>query len=381
VQNAEAARLEVLSKQVDNLLDVLQQNPVCTPFVAAVRHVSRNGVLLWTATTLPWTYVSQLDQLLDKLTFVCREAKAIGGDDAARNIIERIWPSGKVTLNGGDRSNGRNSRERTPHGSSPIPSAPREPIPVVSGTLASLLQRLGGERADQEKKAACKQQGCSAAPASAPQGPGQGPESRSSTRPGHAIQQERKSRRLPSSSHARQTGSKAEPDSSAAKAAVVPEQLDSAESAESLATAPQGADVPRPREQPRQQPVPARKAANADHPGRTDRALLRRLLAHHEGLGRTINYEPLSSTELRRDLGWSQAKVQRAMMNVFGPKPSSVYRTKCRKRTISTFLEAQAGGAKPRRVPTRAKPQKAAKAPRASAQRNSRRKSRRRVSV
>jgi hypothetical protein len=112
-----------------------------------------------------------------------------------------------------------------------------------------------------------------------------------------------------------------------------------------------------------------------------DRALLRRLLEHHERPGGTIDCEPLSSAQLRRDLGWSQSKVQCALTSIFGPKPANAYRSKCKNRTICAFLKARAGGEKTRRVRVRAKPQKATKAPRASAKTKARRKSRRRVSV
>ena len=386
VQNAEAGRLELLSRQIDSLLDVLQQNPVCTPLVAAVRRVSRNGTPQWTAMALPWTYVSQLDQLLGKLTFVCREAKAVGGDDAAESVIARIWPSGKATTDRGDPSNWPNSQEeKAPHGSPPIPTmepARRPPTQVVSGTLASLLQRLGGGRARDEKNVVSEPQGSSVLPESATREPDQGPEGRSSAWQAQETEQERESRRLPSSRHTEQKESKAESGSEASKTAVDPEQPDSAEgagSSKSVATDPEGATVPAPRELPQQRPALAKTTANTDRPDEMDRALLRRLLEHHEWLGRTSNYDPLSSTELQRDLGWSQSKVQRAMTNVFGPKPVSAYRKKCKDRTISTFLKAQARGERTCRVPIQARPQGAGKAPRASAKGNPRRKSRRRL--
>jgi hypothetical protein len=325
VQNAEAGRLEVLSRQIDSLLDVLQQNPVCRHLVTAVRRVSRNDTPQWTARVLPWTYVSQLDQLLGKLTFVCREAKALGGDDAAESVIGRIWPSGKATTEGGDLSNWQNSQEeKASHGLPSVPTmepARRPPTQVVSGTLASLIQRLGSGRTNDEKNAASEPQGSS----------------------------------------------------------VLPEGGNESKDPEPVATDPDGAAVPAPRELPQQRPAPATRTANTGHPSEMDRPLLRRLLEHHEWLGRTINYDPLSSTELQRDLGWSLSKVQRAMANVFGPKPVNAYRTKCKDRTISTFLKAQARGERTCRVPIRARPQRAGKPSGASAKGNPRRKSRRRL--
>jgi hypothetical protein len=389
LQNAEARRLEALAKQIDRLLDVLQQDPVCTQLVAAVRRVSRNDAGEWTAVALPWTYISQLDQLLGKLTFVYREAKAVGGDDSAQSVIERIWPSGKATA-GGDRSNRHNSEdERASHESpstpvtEPVRTAPPQAAP---GTLASLLQRLGGGSSDTEKNAVSKPQEPSVSPESVTQEPDQGPESRSSAPQAQGTEQEQEPRPLPSAAHAEHNHSEADSESRASGAAAAPEQPDSAEAAESAASvpAPEGAAVPAPRKRPRQRPTPAQRAANTDRPAEPDQdrqALLGRLLEHHEWLGRTINYDPLSPAELQRDLGWSASKVRRVMTNVFGPKPVSAYRKKCEDRTISTFLKAQAGGKKTRRAQTPARPQKAGKTPGASAKANSPRKRNRRSSV
>jgi hypothetical protein len=87
-----------------------------------------------------------------------------------------------------------------------------------------------------------------------------------------------------------------------------------------------------------------KKTTNASRTEEIDEALLRRLLEHHGCLGGTLNYEPLSAAQLQRDLGWNSSKVQRAMTHVFGPKPVNVYRSKCKDRTISTFLKARAAG-------------------------------------
>jgi hypothetical protein len=390
LQNAEARRLEALAKQIDRLLDVLQQDPVCTHLVAAVRRVSRNDAPEWTAAALPWTYISQLDQLLGKLTFVYREAKAVGGDDSAQSVIEQIWPSGNATTGGGDRINRHNSGdERASHGSPSAPvmeSARTAPTQAAPGTLASLLQRLGGRGYDTGRDGVSKPQGPSILPESAMQEPDQGSESPSPARQAQGTEQEQEPRPLPSAAHAEHNHSEAESESRASGAAAAPEQPDSAGAAESAASvpAPEGAAAPAPRKRPRQRPTPAQKAANTDRPAELDQdrqALLGRLLEHHEWLGRTINYDPLSPAELQRDLGWSASKVRRVMTNVFGPKPVNAYRKKCEDRTISTFLKAQAGGKKTHRTPTQARPQKAGKAPRASAKASSRRKSSRRSSV
>jgi hypothetical protein len=102
--------------------------------------------------------------------------------------------------------------------------------------------------------------------------------------------------------------------------------------------------VPASPEEPAPKPARGKRTADTSHPDETTDALLRRLLEHHGCLGGRINCEPLSAAELQRDLGWNQAKVQRAMTHVFGPKPVNAYRNKCKDRTISTFLKARATG-------------------------------------
>jgi hypothetical protein len=108
VQYAEAQRLETLARQVDLLLAALQGNPRCQRLVEAVRGILRNGSSRWKATALPWTYVRQLDQLLEKLTLVYREANTSGGGDAAERLVAQNWASGETTTGGVGPSRGPN---------------------------------------------------------------------------------------------------------------------------------------------------------------------------------------------------------------------------------------------------------------------------------
>jgi hypothetical protein len=423
LQNAEASRLEALSKQIDSLLNVLQRDPVCTALAAAVRRVSRNGAPEWHAVALPWTYINQLDQLVGKLTFVYREAKAVGTEDAAHGAIERIWPSGRAATEGRAPSDSPNRREqeclRAP-ASAPAPkSAPRPPAQAAAGTLASLLQRLGGEHTFQERNLASdlpsrlmspeRSTGAAGAEFVNPGGPGQaratcgipqagavapltsempepqrGPTPQPSAGQTQGTPDEQESDSVPPCGQAEQKGDEAQSRSETPQATVEFEQQGCAEVAPSPEPVPAGPEAivaPAPQARSRTRPTSTTAAADADRAGKMDRALLRRLLEHHEPPGGTIDYEPLSSAQLRRDLGWSQSKVQCALTSIFGPKPANAYRSKCKNRTICAFLKARAGGEKTRRVRVRAKPQKATKAPRASAKTKARRKSRRRVSV
>jgi len=87
---------------------------------------------------------------------------------------------------------------------------------------------------------------------------------------------------------------------------------------------------------------PTFEAYDASCPDMRSR-LARRLLEHHRRADGEAEYTPISSIQLQRDLEWSRSKVQRVMVDLFGRKPFSVYESKCRDHTISTFLEAFAG--------------------------------------
>jgi hypothetical protein len=100
VQYAEAQRLEALSRQGDLLLASLQGNPKCQRMAEAVRRILRNGSPRWKSVALPWTYVRQMDQLLEKLISAYREASTLGADDAAERVVAQNWAS-EETIPGG----------------------------------------------------------------------------------------------------------------------------------------------------------------------------------------------------------------------------------------------------------------------------------------
>lgn len=93
VQTTEASRLEETARRVDPLLRTLSANPLCQTLVGSVTDVLRNGSPCWKPVELPWTYLKGLDRLLSRLTFACREARVLGGDDSAEVVIRQVWPS------------------------------------------------------------------------------------------------------------------------------------------------------------------------------------------------------------------------------------------------------------------------------------------------
>lgn len=75
--------------------------------------------------------------------------------------------------------------------------------------------------------------------------------------------------------------------------------------------------------------------------GRPDAALaqLRQVLLNkHQSADEGVNCRPLAYRQLQQELNWTWSQVQNAMTGLFGPQPSTVYRQKCRDRTICHAL-------------------------------------------
>ena len=364
VQYAEAQRLETLSRQVDLLLAALQGDPPCRRLVEVVRGILRNGSSRWKATALPWAYVRQLDQLLDKLTLVYREANTLAGGDAAERIVARIWASEETTTGGvgsGSSPNGqgeevspgavsqdvtfalsdvkfvlpkanRDTLDKPQQSSGPSdqfpprPSTPEDRIGVQSpeAKVETTAEKSSETPEPAEQSPEAEVETTAEKPPEEPESSGEDSETE-----GLAPVQEENT--VPAASD--DVGGLERPPSVAAVSSAGPTE-----------TAAARAVVPASPEEPSPKPARRKRTADASHPDEMTDTLLRRLLEHHGCLGDTINYEPLPAAELQHDLGWNQSKVQRAMTHVFGPKPVNAYRNKCRDRTISTFLKARAAG-------------------------------------
>ena len=67
LQHEEVRYLETLAQLIDTLLETLERSPQCGSLIQEVRSILRNGSSKWRPQDLPWTYVRQLDQLLDRL--------------------------------------------------------------------------------------------------------------------------------------------------------------------------------------------------------------------------------------------------------------------------------------------------------------------------
>lgn len=403
VQNAEAERLENLSRQADLVLNALRTSQANRGLVAAVTPILRNGATRWKATELSWTYIRQLEKLLNKLTFACREAKVLGGENPAEQVVRQIWPS-QISMKVEAR------RE------------PKPPRPAETTTGKSPAQITPEKNSLPEPAAQAEQHRPQEGPAETPQPSSDEATSRESLQPepavqedlrtedeSHTLQSERPRERLEldepqEQARAEDPGELSEvpptpdnaerldlatsptleqtvPDSSELPLCIPPVEefpgwdedapvsqempnVDDADAPTQVTAPPTSsaseepeptphaeqpaepveidlfsAMIPAPQEDSEQQPAcgptkPKEQSANAD-----DAVLLQRLQEHHCPAYGAAEYKPLSLVQLTSDLAWNRTRVQRTMTALFGPKPFTAYKERCKDRTIADFLD------------------------------------------
>lgn len=406
VQNAEADRLENLSRQADLVLNALRANPASRGLVVAVTPILRNAATRWKATELPWTYIRQLEKLLNKLTFTCREAKVLGGDNPVEQVIRQTWPSQHST-----------KIEARPE--------PKPPQPSETTTVESPAEMTPEKDCLPEPAAQPEQHRPEEAPAERPQPSSDGATCKQNLQPEPTLQEYR---RTDTESHERRPEPQAErleldelqeharpedppelsevpptpdnaeqldlttsptPEPTATDSAELPlcippveefpgwdedapvsqdiPAVDDADTPPQVTAAPKSsaaeepepapraeqpaepieplgidlfsAMIPAPREDSEQEPAcgptkPKEQSADAD-----DAVLLQRLQEHHRPLYGAAQYKPLSLIQLTSDLAWNRTRVQRTMTDLFGPKPFTVYKERCKDRTIADVLD------------------------------------------
>jgi len=139
VDDLEAGHLESICTHADKVLQGLGGHQAYGGFVEEVSHTLRNGRSQWQSAELPWSYVRRLDQLIERLKFACREAKALGGENPVQKVIRRLWPS-RAAPAAGPR----------PSHESELP--PRESTPAApTGATATEPQYKGQDSQDRRK--------------------------------------------------------------------------------------------------------------------------------------------------------------------------------------------------------------------------------------
>ncbi len=131
LQSQEAERLETVARRIDALFEGGSLVRPYERLAAEVRTISRNGQTRWKAMDLPWTYVHDLDQLVGKLRFICREAKVAGGDDAVERAIAAVWALPAPTT---DRTNSASTRDLPDRAADQLPPGARQPVAETGQT-------------------------------------------------------------------------------------------------------------------------------------------------------------------------------------------------------------------------------------------------------
>ncbi len=405
VQNAEADRLENLSRQVDLVLSALRTSPASRGLIGAMTPILRNGATRWKATELPWTYIRQLEKLLNKLTFACREAKVLGGENPAEQVVRQIWPSEHATQTEAHSEPTAPQPAETTTVEAPAETAPEKDTlpgptaqpeqhrpeeapaekPQPSPDEATCEKSLQPEptlqedrrtdteaqehrpepqaerlEPDEPQERACMddRDELSEVPPTpdnaeqleVPTSPTPEPAATDSVEPRLCIPADEEvpvwdedapvSQDIPAVADADTPSKATTPPTSPAseEPELAPRAEQPAEPVEPAQTNLLSAMIPAPREDSEQHAacgptVPEEQSADADCP-----TLLQRLREHHHPAHGAAQYDPLSLIQLTSDLAWNRTRVQRAMTALFGPKPFSAYKERCKDRTIADVL-------------------------------------------
>jgi hypothetical protein len=401
IQSAEAGLLGSISRYVEALLRALSANPICSSMVEAVAGIVRNSGTRGKRSALPWTYVKQLDQVLEQLKSVYRAAAVPGEHNSAEQLVKETWPVRHIQARWTYRQRSENLSDEVAN------RADTHPDDNVSATVGESAVRspAGAEPADRSQSPLPDEAVASSSPAMqkpagerVPDDPvSQDGDNRTAECLAEKAQEPSDASQSNVAGEVRPTadGLTAARDAAGCPAASRgPEDLDAKKGS---GTADLIADASRPRTlqettaradaAPEQEPsemytpleasrdvVPIEQPADSaggagGHKGRAttvvseeddegqpidttdmpdgisrtpvDSPLLRKLLKHHRCRSARIKYTPVSLTKLQRDLAWSRSKVQRAMAELFGCQPFNVYKKKCEDHTILAFLEAR----------------------------------------
>lgn len=75
-----------------------------------------------------------------------------------------------------------------------------------------------------------------------------------------------------------------------------------------------------------------------------DILILHAALLKHHGFGEKIFNDEPATQKILKSTGWGQSKIHRTMKTIFGYNPMSVYKAKCKNRTIIGFLKKNEEG-------------------------------------
>ncbi|MBN1509290.1 MAG: hypothetical protein JW955_20765 [Sedimentisphaerales bacterium] len=313
VQAVEAGHLETISRHADRLLEALGKCPAYGSLVQTAAHALRNGRGEWTCSELPWDYLRELDQLISKLRFACREAKVLGGQHPAEKVVANLWPPQVTMTQEADTA--------------------AQDAPSTLATAADSVEKAAGSDALPTKEETAEA--------------------------GEATEDEHDAGSQPPPVQQKSPEVVDDPPPVAPAPANQPDDVELAD-IESLMQP----ECYKACDDAEQKPIPSEEHPAMTGPDRLERlislivdgedrtaqpapasnsrqSLLWRLLEWHQPSSDGAHRDPLSLVQLQRDLGWSQSQVLQEMSRLFGSKPFAFYRQKCLDRSIRSFLETR----------------------------------------
>ncbi|UCD53593.1 MAG: hypothetical protein JSW27_13255 [Phycisphaerales bacterium] len=131
VQSAEAGRLQIIFRHIETVSKALVRNPLCTGLTADIARLTKDDPDDWCNTGLTWTYIKELDQLLNKVKFAYREARVLGGDNPGAEVVSDLWPPRPSACKPGEQPVWRESHVTERSEESPSPTASSSPEPAL----------------------------------------------------------------------------------------------------------------------------------------------------------------------------------------------------------------------------------------------------------
>lgn len=314
VQSDEARRLQVLFWQMEAVLSALARNPRYKGLIADIARVPIDDQVDWHGGELEWTYVKNLDQLLNKLNLAYREARVLSGDNPGEEVIANMWPpQAPAAQDQPQHSEPQESddAQALSEPSSVSPTAPQESEEPSSAETPAEDRQPVADEVETEQHAPSEPIAVEADPDS------------------DATQHDNET--PPSPPQCSMASAEMSPRDDQVETGQEPNEQSAAE--DRLAPEMKPAD--------QQEEPTAETTAPPDEPQSavSPHALKQTLLQWHRPENGSVNYDPIPRKQLQRQLGWTQSEVQRMMKDVFGPKPFATYRQKCKIQAICDLLE------------------------------------------
>lgn len=374
IQSAEARHLKAITRQIKTVLTSIGTHPQCGGLIAAVKEVLVEDQPEWKEGRLAWTYIKKLDRLLRRLSTAHREASVLGGHDPGTEVAAMMWPSEPSACPPAKPPRSHTWRLMVPSRPSPHSETQGGSInQKVFETAAAPVEDHSPRNHVSDETCRPSDTSCQVDSSTPPEstesetivvsqdddrslgldhdgalpaikiteeavdgpccdesGAGTGPDAgRETVASDDAVPNDTSDVQIPDAHMAEATDGEDGRDTSFLEptSTVQPAGRETAH------------ELPR-RSEPTQQAAAETSAVpNAPaSPVSSDR-LRGALLQWHCPAGEAGHDVPMSRQQLQGELGWRVSDVQRMMTRLFGPRPFTVYKQKCKEKRVECFLK------------------------------------------